>query len=328
MDLIDELLIGEAPALRRVKEMIRLIAPTDVPVMIEGESGTGKELVALALHHGSGREGPFVPVNVCAIADSMFEDTFFGHGKWAFTGAQATARGYLAEADRGTLFLDELAGLAGKHQMKLLRAVETRQFRALGAAADARSDFRLVSASNESVTRLVQQNVLRLDLAHRLNGVLLQLPPLRARKSDVRMLAECFLVSVQRADGRRPTLAASALAALKTHAWPGNVRELRQIVESAAIISHDGLIDGGLVTELLGSNGTRGTRACSDGAFEHARETLVAALAAAGGNAEHAARLIGASRATVYRLARSHGVAIGDFRTRLVSDAARSIPVR
>ena len=324
MDLIDELLIGEAPALRRVKEMIRRIAPSGVPVMIEGESGTGKELVAQALHVASGRAGPFVAFNVCAIAESMFEDVLFGHLKGAFTGAHGIVRGYLAEADRGTLFLDEIAGLPTQHQMKLLRAVETREFRSLGASRDERSDFRLVSASNESIARLVCTNSLRLDLAHRLNGVLLQLPALRERKADIPRLTAYFVSAVQRADGRHASAAPSGMRTLMAHSWPGNVRELRRIVEAAAILSYNGVVDATLVEQLI--SGGRSKPARSTRASLRAKAQLVGALEAAGGQVAVAASLLGVSRATFYRHARTHRVTIGEFRPPVAMD--NRLPVR
>lgn len=150
-DALASVLIGESPSMRHLCQVIRKVASSRLPVLIMGPTGSGKELVASALHMASGRAGAFVAFNVCAVADTMFEDALFGHARGAFTGAVAESAGYLAEADKGGIFLDEISGLPLPSQAKLHRAIETQTFRALGAKRDRRSEFRVLSASNEEL---------------------------------------------------------------------------------------------------------------------------------------------------------------------------------
>jgi DNA-binding NtrC family response regulator len=238
---MSDLLIGDSVPMRRLRAFIARIAASTLPVLIEGETGSGKELVARALHEWSGRSGRLVALNVCAVSDSMFEASMFGHVRGAFTGALRDSAGYLTEAHGGTLFLDEVSGLSIGNQAKLLRAIETREFRPVGGCADQRSDFRLVAASNESVATLVERRQLRPDLAHRLGGLHLRVPPLRERLEDVPALAMHFAMR-----GRgMPTdavIVRGAMRVLQSHSWPGNVRELRHVVEASIALS------GGQVT--------------------------------------------------------------------------------
>lgn len=311
---IDSLLIGHDPVLQRAKEVIEKIGPSNIAVLIEGESGTGKELAAEALHSVGSRRGAFVPANVCAIADSMFEDAFFGHVRGAFTGADGASQGFLQEADGGTIFLDEIAGLPVRHQIKLLRAIETGSFRALGAASDSRSRFRIISASNEPLPALLQRGELRRDLVHRLAGIVLRLPPLRERGADIELLAQRFAMAQTHSSGEPCLVSATALTRLRAHHWPGNIRELRQLIESAAILSPEREIGRSIVEELLFSYSRRVPHSFQQTRAAEERVLLVAALAAAEGDARRAAGMLGASRATVYRLARSHGLLLNDFR--------------
>jgi len=161
---LDERIIGESQLIRELRSRIIRYAATNLPVLIQGPSGTGKELIAESLHTLSGRTGAFVAFNVCAVADTMFEDALFGHARGAFTGADRDRVGYLTEAHRGTVFLDEISGLSLSMQAKLLRAIETRRFRPVGARTDAVSDFRVIAASNEDIGDLVQQRRFRLGL--------------------------------------------------------------------------------------------------------------------------------------------------------------------
>ena len=191
-DCMSTLLIGDSLPMRQLRALIARVATSTLSVLIEGETGSGKELVARALHEMSGRSGALVALNVCAVPDSMFEATMFGHVKGAFTGALRDSAGYLTEAHRGTLFLDEVSGLSLTNQVKLLRAIETKEFRPVGARSDQRSDFRLIAASNEDMVHLVEGGQFRRDLAHRLGGIKLTVPPLRDRLEDVPILAAHF----------------------------------------------------------------------------------------------------------------------------------------
>jgi DNA-binding NtrC family response regulator len=226
-------LVGESAIIRRLRATIERIATADIPVLVEGPSGSGKELVAALLHRLSGRSGAIVAFNVCAVADTMFEDALFGHVRGAYTGASNDSPGFLREAHGGTLFLDEVGGLPGALQPKLLRAIETGVFRPVGSSRDAKSDFRLVTATNEPLAHLVEANRFRPDLAYRMSGIVLTLPPLDERREDVPLLVHHF------AQGR--PVHATAAHLLQTRSWPGNVRELRQVVEAGFVFGRGAL---------------------------------------------------------------------------------------
>jgi DNA-binding NtrC family response regulator len=304
------LIIGTSLAIRRLREQILRIAPSSIPVLIQGPTGSGKELVAEALHRASGRSGAFVPFNVCAIADAMFEDALFGHVRGAFTGALGDRRGYLAEADRGTVFLDEITGLAAAAQPKLLRALETRTFRPVGSTADRRSDFRIVAATNDDLGQLVRDGRFRADLAHRISGFVLRVPPLSERVDDVAPLAQHFAAGMQSPGGAPVELSASALELLAAHAWSGNVRELKHVVECGAALADDGRIGVRDIADLLARSAyvTHATGAEvapldreSNEIVAADRRMLEGLLASCDWDTEAAATRLGIHRSTLYR---------------------------
>jgi DNA-binding NtrC family response regulator len=303
---IESLLIGHSTPMRKLRAQIERFAPTRLPALIQGPTGSGKELVARALHIASRRQGAFVAFNVCAVADSMFEDALFGHVKGAFTGATADRAGYLAEANGGTVFLDEVGGTAIASQVKLLRAVETGTFRSVGAGSDRVSDFRLVAASNEPLERLVIDGRFRRDLLHRLAGIILEVPPLAARPEDIVLLATHFLGSMH--SGKAVTLTSGAAACLREHSWPGNVRELKHAIERAAVLSVGHAIDREDIERciVVESRGQNGQRLRADPA--EARHLLHALIECEWDTAAVADRL-GVHRATVYRRMRQCGIA-------------------
>jgi DNA-binding NtrC family response regulator len=229
-------IIGDSIAMRDLRDVIRRVAPRPINILIQGPTGSGKELVARGIHGASGRTGPFVAFNICAVPESVFESMLFGHVRGAFTGAVADSPGYLIEADRGTLFLDEIGGLPASLQAKLLRVLETREFRPVGASRDRSSDFRLVASTNEPLSALVEAGRFRADLAYRLSAVVIEVPPLRDRPSDIPLLAQHF-VSEATGGAPLPRLDPEALRALAERDWPGNVRELRNAVERAVILA-------------------------------------------------------------------------------------------
>jgi len=282
-------LIGVSEPIASLRQLIRTVAPTRLPVLIEGPTGAGKELVAAAIHEESGRRGDFVPFNVCAIGESMFEDALFGHVRGAFTGAMGDTLGFLREANGGTAFFDEVSGLQPAMQAKLLRAVETGQFRPVGGKRDAQSDFRVVAATNEPVAGLVIERRLRADLAYRLSGVVLRVPPLCDRRGDIPGLVSHFLGRTALSLEIEP----AAVSLLQEHPWPGNVRELRNVVECAAAL---GGVRVAIVRVLLAQQ--HGDTA---GAVMVRRERLRAALEANHWNPDSAARELGIHRATIYR---------------------------
>jgi DNA-binding NtrC family response regulator len=283
--------------MRQLRSLIARVAASTLPVLIQGETGSGKELVARALHEHSGRAGALVSLNVCALADAMFEASLFGHVRGAFTGALGDAAGYLTEAHGGTLFLDEMSGLSFGNQLKLLRAIETKEFRPVGGRADRRSDFRLVAATNENVASLVESGRFRRDLLHRLAGVRLVVPPLRDRSEDIPLLVAHFTGAVRALTRVDVVIADGAMRLLKAHAWPGNVRELRNVVEAAIALSGTTISADG-VAALLAQETT------SVPARERRRQLdreLLTLLDRAAWDVDEAARELGVHRATIYR---------------------------
>lgn len=312
------LLIGQSAAMMQVRSIIRRIAKSSLAVLIEGPTGSGKELVAQSLHLASRRTGRFVPFNVCAIGDGVFEDALFGHVRGAFTGAVSDATGFLAEADRGTVFLDEISGLPLAAQAKLLRAIETRQFRPIGSRVDRRSDFRLLAATNESLTAAAADRRFRADLLFRLCGVRIELPPLTDRAEDIPALIRYFLDQMPREDGSSLEIAPDALEFLCEREWPGNVRELRAVIECAVALT-----DGTTVTHASLS---RSIQARGDPPpvwitrrDNFAARRLLQLLDEVEWNIDAAARRLGIHRATLYRRLRRIGA-----EPRLARQAARS----
>lgn len=319
---IATLLIGESAPMRRLREDVVRAARTDLPVLVQGPTGSGKELVARALHVTSGRSGEFVAFNVCAIADALFEAAVFGHVRGAFTGATADAPGYLAEAHRGTAFFDEIGGLPAAAQAKLLRAVETREYRPVGARADRRSDFRLVSATNDDVDARVAAGQFREDLAERLAGVVVHVPPLAARRADVPALVRHFARQLEGPDARAFTDA--ALDVLTSYDWPRNVRELRHAVARALAWCAEPVVGADAVGQALARRTTPATTLTVGGAGgppwvpagdarEQERRRLAELLRACGGDTGRAAHALGVARATLYRRLEKVGLRVRDI---------------
>jgi DNA-binding NtrC family response regulator len=234
-----ERLIGTSPGMRRVKAGIRRVAPTRTTVLIHGETGTGKELVARAIHEESGR-GPFVSVSVPELSEGVMESELFGHTRGSFTGAVAARQGLFEGASGGTLFLDEIGDTPLPVQVKLLRALETREVRPVGGAAPRRVDVRIVAATNRDLAEMSRRGTFREDLHYRLRGATIHLPPLRAREGDIEQLAEALIAEI--AEAARipvPKLDPGFLDALTRCPWKGNVRELRAVLENV-ILWRDG----------------------------------------------------------------------------------------
>jgi len=233
-------LLTEDPAMKEVLATLDRVAGSDLPVLIQGDSGTGKELIARALHSKSPRaNGPFVAVNCAAVPENLLESELFGHEKGAFTGALSRKPGLFEVADHGVLFLDEIGEVSAQVQVKLLRAIETKEFFRVGATRAARTDVRIVSATNKNLKNEMQSGGFREDLYYRLNGVTLRLPPLRERKLDVPLLAMHFL---QKAAPKR-NISPRAMEVLRSYSWPGNVRELQMVIQRAAILSTSDAIE-------------------------------------------------------------------------------------
>jgi PAS domain S-box-containing protein len=235
-------IIGESPALKRVIRQIELVAPTDASVLILGESGTGKELVAREIHrHSNRRDRPMIKVNCATIPKELYESEFFGHVKGAFTGATRDRAGRFQAADGGTLFLDEIGEIPLELQGKLLRVLQEGEYERIGEERTRRVDVRIIAATNQDLKANVDRKLFREDLYYRLNVFPIEVPPLRARKEDVRPLADYFLSQVaQHMNLAKPQLTRSNLTQLQGYTWPGNVRELQNAIERAVILSRSG----------------------------------------------------------------------------------------
>ncbi|HSD10710.1 MAG TPA: sigma-54 dependent transcriptional regulator [Candidatus Binatia bacterium] len=288
----DGAIVGASRAIEQVRAAIRKAAASTATVLIEGETGTGKELVARAIHKASDRSrGPFVAVNCTEIAESLFESELFGHARGAFTGAIADRKGLLESAHGGTFLLDEIEDLPPGPQVKLLRVLQTREFKPVGTSRFVRFDARVIAASNQEIERLVQQQRFRADLFFRLNVLRLHVPPLRERRDDIPRLVEHAVRRFNRANGTRyGSFSAEAMAALARRPWPGNVRELENVIERTLVNSCDPTIDESAIRALA-------ARLSED----DERERIIAALERSHWNRERAARELGLSRVTLWR---------------------------
>jgi two-component system response regulator PilR (NtrC family) len=238
------ILLGQSAAMAEVRALIAKLARSQAPIMIKGESGTGKELAARLIHlSGPRADKPFVPVNCGAIPEHLMESEFFGYKKGSFTGATQDKGGLFQAAQGGTLFLDEVGELPPTMQVKLLRAIQERAVRPVGAQAEVAIDVRILSATHKDLTALVRDGLFRQDLFYRLNVIELRLPSLREHSEDIPELVESILDRLGRQSGQaRPKLVPTALAALRAYAFPGNIRELENILERAFTLCEDGVI--------------------------------------------------------------------------------------
>ena len=312
--------VGKSAAMETVFNLVRKAARSEANILIQGESGTGKELIARAIHAQSARAAEvFVPVDCAALPDALLESELFGHERGAFTGADRTKPGMIEVADRGTLFLDEIGELPQTLQSKLLRALQERQIRRVGATRFTNVDVRLVSATNRDAAELVRKGEFRDDLFYRVNVIMITLPPLRERSGDVALLVHHFLRRYGR--NREPLLAGiepDALACLEAYAWPGNVRELQNVIERACALTDGPMIQ---VRDLPDHIRGRGRPAPAipgkDLPLAQAREAWLQAFAQGyltdllrrhGGNISQAAKTAGVDRKTLHRLLAKHGI--------------------
>ncbi|MEZ4403030.1 MAG: sigma-54 dependent transcriptional regulator [Kofleriaceae bacterium] len=294
---------GASTAMAAVREVVSRIAPSSASVLITGESGTGKELVARALHReGRRAAGPFVAINCAALPESLLESELFGHVRGAFTDARTDHPGLFAQAHGGTIFLDEIGELPRPLQPKLLRTLEERTLRPLGASAEVAVDVRVVAATHRDLLADIDQARFRADLYYRLNVLRVALPPLRDRLADVPELARHFTAQAARQEGKRVRdVTPAALARLAQHAWPGNVRELRNCLEHAVALTQGEVIDvGDLPLAPLGPDAPPPASTWPTLA-DHEEAYVEAVLAHVGGNHSAAARILGIDRRTLLR---------------------------
>jgi DNA-binding NtrC family response regulator len=237
-------IVGDAPALLRAIRHLPMMARSEASVLITGETGTGKELAARAVHYLSARAGyPFVAVHCGSLPDTLLENELFGHERGAFTDAHAQKRGLISQAEKGTLFLDEVEAMTLKAQVALLRLLQDKKFRVLGSSCEQQADIRVVAATNSPLEQLVQAGSFRADLYYRLCVLLVNLPPLRERKGDITILASHFLQKHLPADRPQMQLTPTACEALLAYDWPGNVRELESAIIRGIHLSRTNLIE-------------------------------------------------------------------------------------
>jgi two-component system response regulator HydG len=317
--------LGESPAMRQVYSIIERVASSSVDVLVTGETGTGKELVARSTHVRSRRSaGPFVPVDCGAIPDTLMESELFGHERGAFTGADARRMGLVEFADGGTLFLDEVGELPLPLQAKLLRVLQERRIRRVGARQENAVDVRVVAATSRNLDQMVERGEFRRDLFYRINVVRIDLPPLRSRGDDIGLLAEFFANRAAQEMGRSiGGLSTDVYQVLRSYSWPGNVRELQNVVRRAIAMTRSAVagVDD-LPDDVVAAAGRAAGDAEAVGYFaqraEHLarfeRQYLTDLLTRHLGDVSAAAREARLPRGTLYRLMKGHGLDGAAFR--------------
>ena len=290
----------DGSAFQKIMHRIKIVANTDMSVIVFGENGTGKEYIAHQLHNKSKRAGkPFVAVDCGSLTKELAPSAFFGHVKGAFTGADCTKKGYFHEAEGGTLFLDEVGNLAMETQQMLLRAIQERRYRPIGDTADYNFNIRIIAATNEDMEAAVSEKRFRQDLLYRLHDFEIIVPPLRDCQEDIMPLAEFFReVANKELECNVSGFSTEARKALLTHAWPGNVRELRQKIMGAVLQAQEGVV----TKEYLELTVTKPTSPVSFALHNDTeeKERILRALKQANGNRSVAAELLGIGRTTLY----------------------------
>ena len=305
--------IGNSPEFQRLLGVITRIAPSDATVLITGETGAGKERVAKLIHARSSRSGrPFVVVECAALQDSLLQSELFGHERGAFTGAERAKPGLFEVAHGGTIFLDEIGEISPAVQTKLLRVLDTSTFRHVGGTREIRVDVRVITATNRDVPAMVRQGHFREDLFYRLSTISVEVPPLRARGTDVDLLAQHFATVLNERFGSSKAISKEALELLRRHNWPGNVRELLHVVEAALVLCEGSCVrPEHLPAALRGpapvkQANSSGANASLPTLQEAERTHIRSALEASKGHRGNAARILGISERNLYRKLREH----------------------
>ena len=298
----------QGAAYQEIKRRIRLVAPTRMSVLILGENGTGKEHIAQHIHTQSKlTDKPFVPVDCGSLSPTLAQSAFFGHRKGAFTGADSDKTGYFEEADDGTLFLDEVGNLSLETQQMLLRAIQERRYRPIGAKEDKTANVRIVAATNEDLQKAVSEKRFRQDLLYRLREFVITVPPLRDCQEDIMPLAEFFRETAnQELERDIKGFNASARNALLTYPWPGNVRELKQVILAAVLQTEDDTITAEDL-ELVGEQ-TSSPAGFTLRNEKEEKERILRALKQAKGNKKLAAKMLGIGRSTLYNKLDEYGL--------------------
>jgi DNA-binding NtrC family response regulator len=314
------LIVGEHPAVQRVRELINKVAPSPSPVLVEGESGTGKDLAARAIHAASPRrEKPYVAINCGALSESLLENELFGHVAGAFTGATKDGRGLFEVADGGTLFIDEVCEMSLEIQKKFLRVLENGEFRRLGEARIRKADVRVIAATNRTMKDEVAKGRFREDLSYRLNVLSVHMPPLRERLSDIPLLVAHFLDRDAHRYPKGARITPETLALFAKWRWPGNVRELQNVLERGVILSSDGVVRPeecpGLATEAAPApatqSGPQPALAIPEGDVslsEVEKRHILQTLERCQGNKTLAAKKLGVSLRSLYRKLEKLGI--------------------
>lgn len=300
-------IIGSGPAMRRVMQLIEKVAPTDATVLVRGQSGTGKELVARALYRNSPRrDRPMVTVNCAALQESLLESELFGHEKGAFTGALQSKLGLIEVAEEGTLFIDEVAEMSPSLQAKLLRVLEDGHYRRVGSTKESYANVRVIAATNKPLEEEQKAGRFREDLYYRLNVISIDLPLLRDRREDIPALVEHFLTTRQ-IGPKQWSIAPDALQTLLNYGWPGNIRELANLIERAQILAENNVITLDDLPDALQALPVVPSDVGPLNLNGLERRTMLDALEQANGNKVVAAKSLGISRRSLYRLIEKYG---------------------
>lgn len=308
----DSAVIGQSAVWQHTLELVRKAAPLDLPVLITGESGSGKEIIASALHRWSDRAAEsYVPLNCGLLDDDLVESELFGHKRGAFSGAASDKEGLFQVASAGTLFLDEIGELPSACQAKLLRVLDTGEFRQLGSTALRRTTARVIAATHRDLDSLVAEGKFRHDLLYRLNVVHIHVPPLRERREDIPLLVDYLMRRSATRVARSLRVTPQALTRLVDYPWPGNVRELRNVIERLVVFNDGDTIDDATVCSILSICPEKTSEAAAPRAFpgitpleDFEREYIVWVLDQLDGNVSAAAHALGVARSTVYRFLR------------------------
>jgi len=310
-----ESMFHRSPAMEEVLELIRQVAPCDVPVYLEGETGTGKDVASRIIHRLSRRsEGPYLPVHLGAVPSELVGSELFGHERGTFTGADAQHAGKFEQADGGTLFLDEIGTLDARMQVSLLRVIEQGKFYRLGGTRSVDASVRLISASNQDLAEAVHEGTFREDLYYRLNVFRIRMPPLRERKEDIRPLWETFLQDYARSYGKEiPDVSDEVAQILEEYRWPGNIREMRNVIHRAVLICEgDSILTEHLPERLAPNRSRQSSREVllevGTPLREMERRMILQTLAAQANNRTRTAVSLGISRRALYTKMSKHGI--------------------
>jgi DNA-binding NtrC family response regulator len=304
-------IVGDSGHTRETLKLVDKVAPTDLTVLITGDTGTGKEVVARSIHEKSKRGNkPLIVINCSTIQNTLLESEMFGYSKGAFTGASQDKRGLLEVANTGTLFLDEVGDVSQDFQTKLLRFLESGEYRPVGSTQLSRSDVRIIAATNRILKALMEEGKFREDLFYRLNVFNIDLLPLRERKEDIPALAEYCLKKICYRTGKcLPGITGEALDVLQNYSWPGNVRELNNVIERAVILSSGEKITvDDLTADIKNSTDEKRAKPADETLAEIERSHILKILRNTGGNKTRAAKILGLTKKTLYHKLRNYGM--------------------